>query len=50
MTKAEIELVCSIIDKYTEEKEVSYCGPTAKTITNVEKLKNDIRNTMKTLE
>ena len=46
MTKAEIELVCAIIDRHTEEYETSYCGPTSKRIDSVESLKKDIRDTL----
>lgn len=45
MTKTEIELVCAIIDRHTENYETSYCGPTSKRINKVDKLKNDIRDT-----
>lgn len=49
MTRAEMELVSVIIDKHTEERETSYCGPTTKVIDGVDALKRDMRITLETL-
>jgi hypothetical protein len=45
MTKTEIELIYAIIDRHTENYETGHCGPTSKRINEVDKLKNDIRDT-----